>query len=115
MPQAVVRPSLAIKERENDASPNWRLCRRLRWSIRPRSIEGDTNCGKSQTVAAVNRRKCAGCDSCALRTSEPSDRPIAAAAVQAVPFHARQRSPHSSWFRDFKKKWFVRFQRFRGQ
>jgi hypothetical protein len=84
MPQAVVRPSLAIADKRTKQRPVSDAARGFRvdamWSRLARTIEGDSNCGKSRTAAGVNRRKCAGCDACALRTSAASGRPTAAAA-----------------------------------
>lgn len=68
------------------------LHQRRRWSILPRSIEGDSNCGKSRSAAGVNRWQCAFAMHARSESAQPVKGRQQWQRVQAVPFHA-----HTTW------------------
>ena len=96
MPQAVVRPSLAIADERTERRPV---------SDAVRGFDGRGSHGQSRAIATAanhGRRQESTCDACALRTSAASDRPTAAAPGPSCAL-SRSRAPwRSSGFENSK-------------
>ena len=89
MPQAVVRPSLAIADERTERRPV---------SDAVRGFDGRGSHGQSRAIATAanhGRRQESTCDACALRTSAASDRPTAAAPGPSCAL-SRSRAPWHS-------------------